>query len=1495
MLKLLSAQSKCHSNYICKYLKFSVKLQTFNKTFHYSLGLRGEFSHILIDEAGQALECEAIMPFLLSNDETRIVLAGDHMQMTLPVRCPLAKSKDFHISLLERLGRYYASETKSSEEREKFCIFLNENYRCHPRLVSFLSQNIYGEEKARSRKSQRFTGHCLHFEHSDGHEECLNFSYINVDEIERVYQILKNLKTETLDKVCVISYYQAQVSFLREYLRKQSMKNVTVLNTESVQGQEYDIVIISIVRTKEECSDYEQLLGYLSDPKLINTSLSRSKSMVYVVGNAYSMLNLGSCTGLWHNYIELCNQLKTFNSLTISHADLKTLLKRKRNSISFKWMRETDADLILEILAEEKSKFSPKKINTKKERRNSKNRRDNASELSELIKEDSETFKRCKIRSNGRDKFCAEPEEGGKIAIANCKNRGIALQNDTAVVEIFPKKSESGNDIGRVKGILNTAKSLFICWPDFHSGFAIPINNSIPKIRLYRPRETSTEYEKLKTIYIYKMDNETKKVDKKTINPSNPHKFLLVVRYIEWKKMNDYPLGVAIEEIELLNDKVIIDDILQIEHNINHNVTPNDDVLKCVEKSSYGLRLLKELANNRKDLTSLYIFTIDPFRARVLDDAISVEDIDDKTLRVGVHIADVSCFVDSCNELGKKTFMQAIERGTTIPTRTGKLIHMLPENLSTDTCSIICGRKRLTKSLFFTINVNGVIESIEKPVNSIIQSKKRFTYEIFQRVLETEYEFDKSLINIDKLYTCLINHRKNRDEALISSNCNDHKLMETYLMLEELMIIANITLTEFMQSFKNIHMPKKSLKAPDKEKSAKWMNYYGKLSQQSPEIKKIACRLQDFESNETEASVKISKHSLEELMALLDKNDKNSLRKSRSVCNDYKNFPKQLMAISDFHKISEKSEFVCSCTGEENRHFIFNRDVYSSFTSPLRKIIDLYNIVLLNKALEGRKTLSSHEETLKVIDSYKKNKLSGKNFEKDIKTYDFGFEFKAACLTFEMTLQSIDCSRKFIETSPTHFPYLKDEDRVIFFRSLNLSEEPKISEDDNSIILKWRKRIYMYNKGNTMNEKENMLKNFTDNEYCKEIKEDKWLRLLNLLQNIDSVNPKLNSNLIQVVNDVKTDLNKHVKHYSSDVSHDSENSEGFIDDDKFCWKINNFVEFSFTLKKGDLLKGQIGSGSKWGLFVPRIQYLKITPNYGICLQHFENPASCFSEHPSTKIKPFYGNIDEYRKILLPIIELEGLSSLQGECSVTIQNISIRWFTKSNNTSKMQGRFNISKEFCEKRNINIDVGNCFCIIYNNLRDYDNSKHKSYFSSNFKDCKYESDDLIWICHAVCSSKENQKNEEIVIHLEVKTHNFEFPEVLDKENHCANISIYHLSETDQVKIQTISKINETCEFVKDFIIGKEFKNTCKKFSNILINSNLSGSLGESLEMVANHKVTLIQGLAGTGKTYLCCHIIEQYVKMNKKNKKKGKIMYCASTSMAANDLIQKLETIS
>uniref|UniRef100_A0A672QLB2 Probable helicase with zinc finger domain n=1 Tax=Sinocyclocheilus grahami TaxID=75366 RepID=A0A672QLB2_SINGR len=84
----------------------------------------GIFTHILLDEAAQAMECETIMPLALANKSTRVVLAGDHMQLSPFVYSEFARERNLHVSLLDRLYEHYSSEYPCR-------ILLCENYRSH--------------------------------------------------------------------------------------------------------------------------------------------------------------------------------------------------------------------------------------------------------------------------------------------------------------------------------------------------------------------------------------------------------------------------------------------------------------------------------------------------------------------------------------------------------------------------------------------------------------------------------------------------------------------------------------------------------------------------------------------------------------------------------------------------------------------------------------------------------------------------------------------------------------------------------------------------------------------------------------------------------------------------------------------------------------------------------------------------------------------------------------------------------------------------------------------------------------------------------------------------------------------------------------------------------------------------------------------------------------------------------------------------------------------
>jgi ribonuclease R len=131
---------------------------------------------------------------------------------------------------------------------------------------------------------------------------------------------------------------------------------------------------------------------------------------------------------------------------------------------------------------------------------------------------------------------------------------------------------------------------------------------------------------------------------------------------------------------------------------------------------------------DRKDLTDLMTFTIDGERAKDFDDAVSLEPMGEG-YQLGVHIADVSHFVEENSHLDEEAF----ERGTSVYYSDG-VIPMLPEILSNEACSLKPKETRLTLSAFIDFDRQGnpLATQIHK---SVIKSKRRFTYNEVAKLL----------------------------------------------------------------------------------------------------------------------------------------------------------------------------------------------------------------------------------------------------------------------------------------------------------------------------------------------------------------------------------------------------------------------------------------------------------------------------------------------------------------------------------------------------------------------------------------------------------------------------------------------------------------------------------------------------------------------------------------------------------------------------------------
>jgi ribonuclease R len=133
----------------------------------------------------------------------------------------------------------------------------------------------------------------------------------------------------------------------------------------------------------------------------------------------------------------------------------------------------------------------------------------------------------------------------------------------------------------------------------------------------------------------------------------------------------------------------------------------------------------------RRDCTKDLIITIDPVNARDFDDALSLVRQDDGSVELGVHIADVSHYVRE----GTALDAEAQKRGNSTYLVDG-VVPMLPEHLSNNVCSLVPNRPRFAFSVFMVFSPNGTRTSY-RIEETLIESKRRFTYEEAQAIIDT--------------------------------------------------------------------------------------------------------------------------------------------------------------------------------------------------------------------------------------------------------------------------------------------------------------------------------------------------------------------------------------------------------------------------------------------------------------------------------------------------------------------------------------------------------------------------------------------------------------------------------------------------------------------------------------------------------------------------------------------------------------------------------------
>lgn len=287
----------------------------------------------------------------------------------------------------------------------------------------------------------------------------------------------------------------------------------------------------------------------------------------------------------------------------------------------------------------------------------------------------------------------------------------------------------------------------------------------------------------------------------------------VLVEIVEWgKNKRNVVWGQIQQELIDISDHDI--QMMTILYANGFEINFSEEIMATVE--TLKSTITDEELKRRKDFRQKTTFTIDPLTAKDFDDALSIAYLDNGHIEVGVHIADVTHYLEE----GSALDIEAEKRSTSVYL-VDRVCPMLPEKLSNDLCSLNPFEDKYTFSAVFTFNTTHQI--VDKWFGkTIIHSDRRFTYEEAQeRIDRKEGDFSQEILD---LHTIALQLRKERydggainfdsDEIYfeLDNNANPISIKtkerkDAHMLVEDFMLIANKAVAEFISHKRKPQIP----------------------------------------------------------------------------------------------------------------------------------------------------------------------------------------------------------------------------------------------------------------------------------------------------------------------------------------------------------------------------------------------------------------------------------------------------------------------------------------------------------------------------------------------------------------------------------------------------------------------------------------------------------------------------------------------------------------
>jgi len=547
------------------------------------------------------------------------------------------------------------------------------------------------------------------------------------------------------------------------------------------------------------------------------------------------------------------------------------------------------------------------------------------------------------ITSNGNGYFITEDYEDD-IFVPNV-NLGKGLHNDLVKAYVYKKRRSSKLEADVVE-ILERAKTEFVgvLQKSKNFGFVVPDSN-----KMYAD--------------IFISEN-------KMNGAENGDKVQASIT--DWPEKSKNPFGTITKVLGKPGDQNTEMHSILVEYDLPYEFpieVENDASLLPIE-------ITKEEISKRRDFRNVLTFTIDPKDAKDFDDALSFKKLENGNYEIGIHIADVSHY------LQPKTILddEAYERATSVYL-VDRVVPMLPEILSNGVCSLRPEEEKLTFSAVFELNERAEIQN-HWFGRTVIFSDKRFAYEESQVIIETKMNFVpanvsitghdytvddaivEAILKMDELAKILRKRRMNQgaisfDRVEVKFNLDkDANPTSVYFkeakdankLIEEFMLLANRKVAEFIGQ-KNKKPSGKTFvyrvhDEPDTEKLASLQNI----------ISKFGYKINTDTRESTSAT-------LNQLLAdVYGKAESNMI---------------ETLAIRSMSK--------AVYTTQNIGHYGLSFDYYSHFTSPIRRYPDVMTHRLLQHYLDGGSSPKAELYEEKCKHSSKREELASKAERDSIK------------------------------------------------------------------------------------------------------------------------------------------------------------------------------------------------------------------------------------------------------------------------------------------------------------------------------------------------------------------------------------------------------------------------------------------------------------------------------------------------------------------------------